>query len=157
MMEIRKLKSDDNFDELVLLSTEFFKEYESYHDYFFEIDELLKEHIIGYFTRWIDDDNGDTYIAIVNGEIVGYITIYVRKQADYMMVKKTGEISGLMIKKAHRHTGIAEKLFNASMEFFKKKEVKYFTLFTAIENQGALAFYKKQGMKPLDTTLIGEI
>ena len=157
MIEIRELKSNDNFKELVNLSKEFFKEYESHHEEFFKIDKLEDKHITDYFSRWINNNDGVTYIAISNMEIVGYITIYVKTQAEYWKVKRIGDISGLMVKKSHRCKGIASLLFEKSMIFFKKKGVKYFTVFTAVENHVALSFYKKQKMSPIYSTMMGEL
>lgn len=157
MIDIRELNHNDDFEALIALSREFFREYESYHENFFEINELKAEDITDYFSKWIDDDNGETCIAISDNEIVGYITFYIKAQADYWMVKKIGEISGLMIGKSHRRKGIAEILFNESLEFFKKKNVRFFTLFTALENNDVLEFYKKQGMMPICITMMGEI
>jgi hypothetical protein len=42
-------------------------------------------------------------------------------------------------------------------DFFQAKGVKYCTVFTATENQGALSFYRQNGFVPLYTTMIGEI
>jgi hypothetical protein len=41
--------------------------------------------------------------------------------------------------------------------FFTHKQVDYYTAFTAVANQGAVEFYRKSGMLPLYTTLIGDL
>ena len=157
MLTIRELRRDDNFAELVQLSRQFFTEYESHHVDFFKIDTLKDQYIIDYFSRWLEHEDGVTFVAIDDGVIVGYITVYVREQPDFWTVKRIGDISGLMVAKSHRRQGVAAKLYQATLTFFNEKQVRYFTVFTAVHNQGALRFYEKQGLMPLSTTLIGEI
>lgn len=157
IVEIRKLRRDDNFEQLIQLSRDFFEEYESHHAEFFKIDKINDQHITDYFYRWLNNENGVTFIAVEDGNIVGYITVYVQDQSSFWAVKTIGHISGLMVSKAHRRKGIAELLYDASLKFFKQKKVRYFTVFTSVNNQGALNFYEKQEMIPLYSTMIGEI
>ena len=120
-------------------------------------DQLKDENILGYFTSFLDHEFRQAFIAMEAGRIVGYITVYVKDQADYWHVKRVGDISGLMIQKEYRRKGIAWKLLAKAREFFASQGVKYYTVFTAVENQGALDFYRKNGLVPLYSTLVGEI
>jgi ribosomal protein S18 acetylase RimI-like enzyme len=81
----------------------------------------------------------------------------VKEQAAYWQVKQVGEISGLMVRKKYRRLGIANQLFDRAKEFFTARDVKYYLVYTAVENQAALDFYKQNGMTPLYTTMIGEV
>jgi ribosomal protein S18 acetylase RimI-like enzyme len=157
MIEIRPLNKDDRFDDLLSLSREFFHEYEAHHQDFFKIDRLKDENILGYFASFLEHEFRQAFIAVENGRIIGYITVYVKDQADYWQVKRVGDISGLMIQKEYRRKGIAQKLLAKAKEFFASQGVKYYTVFTAIENRGALDFYRENGLTPLYSTLIGEI
>ena len=157
MIEIRSLTTDDNFDDLISLSRGFFEEYEVHHKDFFKIDNLNDGDIVSYFTSFRDSEVREVFIAIDDDRIVGYITVYVKGQADYWQIKRVGDISGLMVQKEYRHRGIAKKLVDKAKDFFARQGVKYFTVFTAIENQGAIDFYRQNDLVPLYTTLIGEI
>ena len=157
MAEIRELHAKDDLNELVALSRAFFTEYEAHHDAFFQIDDLQDADIVDYFTRSVDADNGATFVATLDGSIVGYITIFVRRQPGFYKVKQAGAISGLMVHKSHRRKGIASQLLAKATGFFQEKGVTYFTVFTATANQAAVKFYKRNGMAPLHTTMIGEI
>ena len=156
MTEIRSLRKDDKLDDLISLSREFFEEYESHHEDFFKIDSLSDGDIIGYFSRWIDNDDGEIFIALTEGKIIGYITVYVRTQPNYWEIKRVGEISGLMVQKAYRRRGIAGQLLAKAKAFFEKKAVIYFTVYTAVGNRGAIEFYERSGLVPLYTTMMGE-
>ncbi len=157
MTEIRSLRKDDKLNDLISLSREFFEEYESHHESFFKIDRLSDSDIVDYFSQWIDDEDGETFIALTGGRIVGYITVYVRTQPIYWKIKKVGDISGLMVQKAYRRRGIAGQLLAKARAFFEKKAVRYFTVYTAIGNRGALEFYERSGLLPLYTTMIGVV
>ena len=95
MIHIRALRQDDDFHDLITLSKDFFHEYEAHREDFFKIEHLHDSDIVDYFSRWLDDENGKTFIALSENRIVGYITVYVREQAVYWKVKKVGDISGL--------------------------------------------------------------
>jgi len=61
-----------------------------------------------------------------------------------------------MVQKEYRNQGIAEKLLAMAKAFFTDHRLKYYTVYTAVANQGALNFYRKNGLVPLYTTMIGE-
>jgi ribosomal protein S18 acetylase RimI-like enzyme len=117
---------------------------------------LRDADIVDYFMRSVETEDGATFLAFDDERIVGYITIFIREQVDFYAIKKVGAISGLMVHKDYRRRGIASKLLNASLAFFEKKNVKYFTVYTAVANEAAIRFYKRHGMHPLHMTLIGE-
>jgi len=154
---IRSLSKDDDLSGLVALSKQFFHEYEQHHEEFFKIDNLKDEDIINYFMRFIDTEDRKAFIALINGMIVGYITVYIKDQPSFWVEKRVGDISGLMVDKGYRRIGVASQLFAKAGDFFKEKNIKYYTVFTAVNNSAGIEFYKSKGMKPLYTTLIGRV
>ena len=157
MTIIRTLQKDDDLHDLIVLSKEFFREYEAHHEEFFQVDDLRDSDIVEFFSRSIESEDGETFVAIAEDRIVGYITIVVRSQPSFYRVKQVGAISGLMIHKDYRRRGIASQLFDRAVAFFQEKGVKYFTLYTATTNQSALRFYEQHGMTPLQTIMLGQI
>jgi ribosomal protein S18 acetylase RimI-like enzyme len=157
MIEIRRLREDDGLEDLISLSREFFEEYESHHQDFFKIDSLSEGDIVDYFSRSMDSEDGEAFIALAGGRIVGYITVYVRTQPGFWKIKKVGGISGLMVQQAYRRRGIAGQLLARARAFFQERGVRYFTVYTAVANRSALAFYEQSGLLPLYTTMMGEI
>lgn len=157
MIKIRILNREDNFNDLIALSQEFFHEYEAHHKDFFKIQVLEPEDVLSYFSSFCGQSTRKAFIAVDAERIVGYITVYVNERADYWNIARVGEISGLMILKEYRHQGIAEKLMERAIRFFKDKQLDYYTVYTAVANQGAIEFYRKMGLVPLYTTMIGEI
>jgi ribosomal protein S18 acetylase RimI-like enzyme len=156
MIKLHLFSETENYDDLIALSREFFREYESYHHEFFKIDNLEDEKIINFFKHEINNKNGKVIVAVDKDRIVGYITFYVMFQDEYWKVKKIGHISGLMVQKEYRHKGIGTRLLKAAKSYFTAKKIKYYTLFTAVENQAALDFYERSGLTPLHMTMLGE-
>lgn len=157
MIEIRTLRVDDGFDDLISLSRTFFTEYEGHHKDFFKIADLKDEFILRYITGIQDNPNGDVIIALDGDRIVGYITFYIKTQSEHWRINKVGNISGLMVHPAYRRMGIASRMLSKAKQYFQKKAVMYFTVFTAVNNRDAITFYERNGLSPLHTTLIGEI
>jgi len=87
LLEIRPLIESDDLNDLISLSREFFEEYESHHEDFFKIDNLSEINIVNYFTRWLDNEDGKALIALSDGKLVGYITVYVKSQENFWKVK----------------------------------------------------------------------
>jgi ribosomal protein S18 acetylase RimI-like enzyme len=156
MTTIRRLGPDDDLGDLIALSRDFFQEYATHHDEFFQIDELHEKDIVDYFARSLNTEDCATFIAVLNGRIVGYITLFVRQHPPFFKIAKYGAISGLMVHKDHRRQGIASRLLAEATAFFQQKGVKYFTVYTAVANHAAVKFYERHGMTPLHINMIGE-
>jgi ribosomal protein S18 acetylase RimI-like enzyme len=157
MIEIRSLTADDPFDDLISLSREFFQEYQPHHKEFQQIEDLRDKHVISYFSSFCNSETRQAFIALADGQIVGYITVYVKDQADYWQVKRVGEISGLMVQEDYRRLGIGKQFIAQAKEFFAARGVNYYTVYTAVGNQAALGFYRQNGITPLYITMIGEV
>lgn len=157
MIHIRALQWEDGFHDLIALSRNFFQEYEAHHEDFFKIERLDDSSIVNYFSHWLDDANGETFVALAEDRIVGYITVNVREQAPHWKIKKVGNISGLMVHPDYRRRGIAGQLLARARTFFAAQAVKYFTVYTAAENKAAIEFYQRHGLSPLHTTMIGTV
>jgi ribosomal protein S18 acetylase RimI-like enzyme len=160
MTQIRTLRREDDFltliADLIALSRDFFREYQAHHQDFFAVDRLCDSDIVDYFSNAIDSDDCEAYVAVVDGQVVGYITASIRERPIFSP-KKMGAISGLMVHRDYRRRGIATQLLAQARAFFEQKGVRYFTVYTAVENRGAIAFYECSGLVPLHTNMIGEV
>jgi hypothetical protein len=54
MIIIRTLQKQDDLHDLIVLSKEFFKEYEAHHEEFFKVDDLRDGDIVEFFSRSIE-------------------------------------------------------------------------------------------------------
>jgi ribosomal protein S18 acetylase RimI-like enzyme len=155
-MIIRKLTSDDDLSELILLSKQFFLEYED-HNETFKIESLGDNPIKRFFVNSLGNKNSNILIAVENNKIIAYISFNIKIRFGFFRVKRIGEISGLMVHKEYRRKGIAKQLLEKAIEWFKSNSLNYYVLETSSKNEGAIEFYTSLGLKPLRTQLIGKI
>jgi ribosomal protein S18 acetylase RimI-like enzyme len=156
VISIRQLRPEDDLAPVLDLCREFFAEYEGYHEEFFDTDDLRDDDISGRFLESLESDDGATIIALLDGVVVGYALISVRAQPDFYRIKKVGAISGLMVSKKQRRAGIGSRLLAEARTYFRKRGIKYFTLYTAVANRAALEFYRRNNLAELHTSFIGE-
>mgnify|MGYP001036288281 CR=1 FL=1 len=155
MVDVRGLKKDDPGD-LILLSRAFFEEYEGYDVDFFRLDTLTDEEIVAYFLGFLEKDDHAAFVADREGRIVGCIAVNVQTQPAYWEIRRVGHISGLMVEQEVRREGIGTQLFERARRYFQEQGVRYYTVYTAVRNEGAIAFYEARGMEPLYSHLVGD-
>lgn len=156
MISVREFRPEDDLDAVLSLCRDFFAEYEGHHSAFFETDDLSDGDISGRFLKSQESEDSATLVALVDGEIVGYASVAVREQPRFYKVKRLGAISGLMVAKDHRRRGIATRLLDEARDYFRRRGIRYFTVYTAAANEAAVRFYKQNGMAVLHTTFLGE-
>jgi len=156
MITIRELRAEDGLSAVLALCRDFFAEYEEHHEEFFDTDNLTDADISGRFMQSLESGDSATIIALIDDEIVGYASVVIRDQPRFYKVKKVGAISALMVAKEHRRKGVATRLLEGSREFFRRHGVKYFTLYTAVANDGATEFYERNNLSRLHISFIGK-
>jgi ribosomal protein S18 acetylase RimI-like enzyme len=157
MVEIRKLQAGGDLGDLVALSKAFFREYEGHHEELFRLEALSDEEIVAYFSRFLDKDDHAAFIALRDGRVAGYITVCIQAQPGFWKVKRIGHISGLMVRKENRREGIGTRLLAEARAYFRDQPVRYYTVYTAVRNREALAFYAAHGLEPLHSNLVGKV
>ena len=157
MVKIRALRKKDGLIEIIVLSREFFFEYENYHKEFFKINELQDKILTLFFRETINNRDSKTFVAIDSKKIIGYITVSIKTRLKIYQIRKVGYISGLMVNKNFRKQGIAKKLLGEAKKWFRTKKVKYYTLETSSNNKRAISFYEKNNIKPLKTQRMGKL
>ena len=156
MISMRELQPEDDLGAVLALCREFFAEYEGHHGVFFDTEDLRDEDISGRFLQSMESDSSATIVALVGGAIVGYASVAIRDQPGFYKIKRVGAISGLMVAKDHRRKGIASQLLAEAKDFFQRRGIRFFIVYTAAANRAAVEFYERNGMAVLHTTFIGE-
>lgn len=156
MITVRELKPEDDLAAVLALCKDFFDEYEQHHEEFFDTDNLDDDDISGRFLESMESDSSATIIALIDDTIVGYALIAIREQPQFYKIKKVGVISGLMVAREHRRKGIATQILAEVKDYFRRRGIKYFTLYTSAVNSEALEFYRKNGLVELHATFVGE-
>jgi ribosomal protein S18 acetylase RimI-like enzyme len=156
MVIVRELQPEDDLTAVLALCKDFFAEYESHHDEFFDTDNLSDADISDRFIKSLKSDSSATIIALIDDKIVGYASIAVRDQPPFYKIKKVGNISALMVAKEYRRRGIATRILAEAKIYFRRHGIKYYTFYTAVSNRAAIRLYEKTGMRALHTVFIGE-
>jgi ribosomal protein S18 acetylase RimI-like enzyme len=157
MVKVRRLQLPGDLPDLIALSRAFFAEYESHRADLFRLDELRDEQIVDYFSLFLDKGDRAAFVAYLGSRVVGFVTVRLRTQPAYWRVRRVGQVSGLMVDAEHRRQGIGGQLLARARAYLREQGVRYCTLYTAVGNERALAFYESQGMEPLYSHLLGEV
>lgn len=151
----------DCIDEITLnslyeLSVSYFKEYEG-HDKTNMIEELTRGHIENYFVAFLSRPDRRVSIARVDKKIVGYITYYEKQRQCFYEIKSIGEISGLFVHREYRKLGIGKELMDCAIKFFRTRRIRYYSLFTSVNDEKSIEYFKRNGMYENNIILHGEI
>jgi ribosomal protein S18 acetylase RimI-like enzyme len=164
-MEIRKYQKND-FAQFCVLIDEF-------NDYIVSIDteNIVKSlssqaDIESYTDKTIKDAeerNGFIYLAVDNGNIIGFIQGICDSNDKNILYKLTHEpfvdgwIGELYVKPEYRGRGLGKELINKAKQFFKDKGCRFVRLQVMNDNIESLNIYKKLGFKIRDLELTSEI
>jgi len=96
-------------------------------------------------TKNITSPNGYVLVASFNGKTVGYSLNFIKENTKVYLVKKTGYVGDLYIKRGYRNKGIATKFKELAFKWFRKKGMKYVSIAVHSKNVKAHLIYKKWG------------
>ena len=143
-MEIR-LATLDDIENLCNLVTEFFA-----------YNAKLQPNICNaaiengkYLEVVIQDEQADIFIAVDNGDIVGFMHIMVSATPPYdsLVQHKFVEIMAFMVTASCRRKNIGSKLMDAAAEWGKARNLEYIELVALANAEAANAFYQHYGFK----------
>ena len=144
-MEIRKATMDD-FSGLFKLKLES-KEDERKYNKSLEPVEKVKENYKEYLTRDIKGEWRAVFIAVVDKEIIGMVVGRIYRSLRVTGYERRGSIGNLYVKEGQRGNGVAKKLINALIDWFKSKKAEGLTLSVYNTNQSVINIYKKFGFE----------
>lgn len=108
-------------------------------------DKEMKKTQRKFLKSHIKSTKGDVFIAEENGGVVGYTLIFIKDEIPIYKNKKIGYISDLYVKKGFRNRGISSKFKDKSMEWFKKRGVRFIAVPVYPANKLAHSVYKNWG------------
>lgn len=98
-----------------------------------------------YFEEIAKHKDSAFWVAEEGGEVIGYLAARVEDGPTYSVNKKIGVVADVAVDEKHRRQGIAEKLFDAALAWFQKKQLATIELSVYSQNSPALALWKKLG------------
>ena len=104
------------------------------------------------FENYDSTENGITLVAIIDGEIAGYLIGSLNTQNTYNKYKQA-ELDNMCILEEYRKLGIGSRLFEEFKTICKENDIKELKVVASYKNTNAINFYKKNGFEEADITL----
>jgi ribosomal protein S18 acetylase RimI-like enzyme len=148
-IQIRQAKSDD-WEMLRTLNNEVFEDnavYDKYLNVAWPFTEAGKKH----YHEAVADPDHVTFLAFDEDKPVGHI-VGGPKEISFRNVK-TLEIYEIGVSPAYRSQGVGAKLIDTLKVWGKEKGYQTLMVNSYSTNEKAIAFYKKQGLQPIDINL----
>ncbi len=127
-----------------------FLEAASFHeqvDSIFTVASLAEQIFSEYMEKISYQSDVKIYVAIFNGEVIGYCVGQLIEKSPIFQVRKIGMIDNIAVKKDYKRQGVAKLLFNQIKAWFISHQVSHIELTAATNNAQSLGFWKKMGGK----------
>lgn len=142
-MKITKLRKDD-VKELSVLMLKLYQKWDDIDP----IDKInrdwfgSKKHF-DYINKLMNDKYCLILIAKENNKIISYLIAFIKERQPFL--QKVGDISETYTIPEFRRKGVAKRLTETAFEWFKKNNLKWFTVSTHTMDKEAISFWKKRG------------
>ena len=98
----------------------------------------------------LTDQNSEFYIAILDGDVIGYLKINHGPSQTDLKDENALEIERIYVLKAFHGKKVGQRLFEKAMEISKQRGVGYVWLGVWEKNSRAIRFYEKNGFVEFD-------
>jgi len=143
-MDVRRAAVKD-FEALKEIKTEFFR-WECEQDVM--LDPAYVKRVLGMrLAKNLRQSNTVFVIAEEEGKAVGFAGAEIKKNGSDLKYRHQGHLFGIYVRPHHRRKGIAEKMLNEIMKWFKEKNIDYLVLERWDHNKIAASLYRKFGYK----------
>ena len=105
------------------------------------------------WSKYLDDRYSEISTKLIvaeeRGKIVGFMLCLLSPNVPVYREKKVGRISDVYVLEARRRKGVAKKMFDLAVKWFRKNKVRSVELNVAAMNLEARAAWGKLGFEPL--------
>ncbi|UZR97641.1 GNAT family N-acetyltransferase [Chondrinema litorale] len=98
----------------------------------------------------LENPESDFYFAEINGEVVGYLKLNYGKAQTEQKLQNSLEIERIYILAKFQGNRIGQLFFDKALEVANARKAEYLWLGVWEHNEGALRFYKRNGLEPFD-------
>jgi GNAT superfamily N-acetyltransferase len=99
--------------------------------------------IPGRLHRFSTDSNAGAFVGMRDGDVIGLVTVHLRYTLNHEA--PIAQLSLLIVDKAVRTRGVGRALVTAVEQWAKARGAKKVVVTTALDRDGAHAFYEKVG------------
>jgi ribosomal protein S18 acetylase RimI-like enzyme len=145
MLKIRKAIQKD-VENISALWIEFIDLHESYENYY---KKAKNAHSLfsQFISKQISARNSLVLVGLADNKICSYLLAKIEDRPPVFADRKYGLISDLAVSANYRRKGFGEQLFNESLIWFKKRNVKRIELTVATSNPISVNFWSKLKFK----------
>ena len=106
-------------------------------------------------SEMIKDDNNPIFVAVKDGNVLGYAFTQIRQPAhsENMTKIRTLFVDDLCVDENVRGLGTGHALFSFLKQYARENDMYHITLNVWSFNTPAECFYEKEGMKPMETVM----
>jgi GNAT superfamily N-acetyltransferase len=147
-----RVAGPEELEVLVELNTALFAEDSGTRDPFLDQGWPVRE-ARGYFAAALEDRaRVVVYVAESAGTVVGYL-IGRSHGPSSMRPVLTGELESMYVRPRHRGNGTGSLLVRAFLRWADEREVGRIAVTAYAENEGAIRFYRRFGLRPKSVTM----
>ena len=145
-LTIREATIDDLESVLELNRKLFEYEYEN-HDKSLDLEWTFSEEGKKYFKERILSKDSLVIVAVLKGEVVGYLCGSITEGEFFRKIGKVAELENTFVLEEHRRKGIGTKLFRRFLDWCRARGVERVKVYAYSDNKNAISFYRKNGFK----------
>ncbi|HAI10805.1 MAG TPA: hypothetical protein DCM28_03820 [Phycisphaerales bacterium] len=134
-----------------------FMEYHAEIDPHFAITNHSDRHFIDYLGQLISSRMARVRVAVIDGQICGYITAKIETRPPIFVQKRHGMISDLAVSADCRRHGIGRRMTEDVLQWFESRHVNRVELILLTANPLSTRFWQSMGFKTYCARLFREI
>ena len=106
-----------------------------------------------YYKKSIENEDGCVFVSVIDGKIIGYLQGEINQVGSNRILPRLAELGYMFVMEKYRSTGVGTKLYQAFVDWCKKKDVKRLRVEASTKNAAAISFYEKNGFVEYDLIL----
>lgn len=118
----------------------------------FELAWDSKRHWRAYLEKRFAEISTKLIVAEEEGEIVGFMLCMLSPNVPIFKEKKIGLISDVYVREGRRRKGVAKKMLDVAVRWFRKNKVRSVQLGVAHDNMEGRAVWRSMGFEPFMIT-----
>jgi ribosomal protein S18 acetylase RimI-like enzyme len=101
--------------------------------------------------RFIDEDDGELFLAEVGNDIVGLATIQITDSPDAPMFRprQNAIIDNLVVNQEFQRLGVGKRLLDCAVEWTRSRKIPRIDINVWIDNKTSLSFFTANGFTPM--------
>ena len=144
-----------DLDKIIVLNQHLCEKEHKMFDKTTNMNYSLTEFGKNYFIERIN--SGNAFVALDNGEVIGYLIGSLVPPEPYRTVSKFAELENMIVLEKYRSKGVGKKLIDKFVEWCMSHKLNRIKVYASAQNLKAINFYKREGFNEYSIILEKEI